>query len=133
MADEAIWRELRRINRIFEQEVVSQGNLAALDRVYSPDAVILPPETEAVHGREAIRAFWRDLIGSLGLISCWLDPAEFILLGDFAHESGRGEIGGPATALRISYMVLWKRQAEGWRWHREIWTPLRDSGPGGTG
>ena len=50
--------DLLATNRIFEEEVVGQGDFGALDRVYTADARILPPGAETITGLAGIKAFW---------------------------------------------------------------------------
>jgi ketosteroid isomerase-like protein len=67
MADEATLRAMREVNRTFEEEVVGRGGFAALDRVYTRDARVLPPGGEMVEGLDAIRAFWTQAAKDLGV------------------------------------------------------------------
>ncbi len=121
MADEATLRAMREVNRLFMEEVVGRGDFAALDRIYTRDARILPPGGEMVEGIENIRAFWRQAAKDLGVTSVRLDPFEVEAAGDFAFEVARGEVGTTKGAMPIKYIVVWKRQDGNWRWHRDIW------------
>ncbi len=121
MADEATLRAMREVNRTFEEEVVGRGDFAALDRVYTRDARILPPGGEMVEGLDAIRAFWKQAAKDLGVTHVRLNPFEAEVTGDIAYEVARGEVGTAQGALPIKYIVVWKRQDGAWRWHRDIW------------
>ncbi|MBW8268676.1 YybH family protein [Caldovatus aquaticus] len=115
MADQAALRAMREVNRLFEEEVVGKGDFAALDRIYTPDARLLPPDGAMVEGIENIRAFWRQVEQDLGVTSVRLEPFEAEAAGDTAYEVGRGEVGTASGAVRIQYMVVWKRQDGAWR------------------
>jgi ketosteroid isomerase-like protein len=121
MADEATLRAMREVNRTFEEEVVGRGDFAALDRVYTRDARILPPGGEMVEGLDAIRAFWTQAAKGLGVTHVRLNPFEAEVAGDIAYEVARGEVGTAQGAIPIKYIVVWKRQDGAWRWHRDIW------------
>ena len=54
-------------NRLFEEEVVGRRNFGALERVYTRDARILPPNAPAVTGRAAIAEFWRGAVAALNV------------------------------------------------------------------
>ncbi|MBV1797895.1 DUF4440 domain-containing protein [Siccirubricoccus sp. G192] len=121
MADEATLRDMREVNRIFDEVVIQQGDFAALDRVYTSDAIILPPGGEIVSGRDSIRRFWQQAARELGATSCRLNPFEVEVVGDMAYEVARGEVGTANGAIPIKYIVLWKREGGAWKWHRDIW------------
>jgi ketosteroid isomerase-like protein len=57
--------DIQKTNRIFEEQVVAQRNIDALDRVYTQDACILPPGAEMISGRENIKNFWKTAMDSM--------------------------------------------------------------------
>ena len=118
---DAALREMREVNRTFEQEVVGRGDFSAIDRVYTRDATILPPGGQVVTGRDAIRSFWQQAAKDLGVTSIRLDPFEVEVAGDTAYEVARGEVGTTGGAIPIKYIVVWRREDGAWRWHRDIW------------
>jgi ketosteroid isomerase-like protein len=119
MSQEAI----RETNRVFEEEVVGRRNFGALERVYTRDARILPPNAPAVTGRAAITEFWRGAVTSLNVQSLRLRTTSLDVFGDRAQEVGRAELsmegGGAPTTLK--YVVLWKREDGDWRLDVDIW------------
>jgi ketosteroid isomerase-like protein len=115
---------MRETNRIFEQEVVANGNFDALDRVYTADARILPPGAEMVTGREAIKSFWKSAIAALGVESGKLETVEAETINDTIVEIGKAELvfpGGAKAAMK--YVVIWKQEDGAWKWHVDIWNP----------
>jgi len=120
MSDAAM-RDMREVNRVFTEEVVGRGDFAALDRVYTRDAKILPPGGQVIEGLGPIRDFWRQAAQDLGVTHVRLDPFEVEVHGDCAHEVARGEVGTANGPVPIKYIVVWKRQDGAWRWHRDIW------------
>ena len=114
---------MRATNRIFEEEVVGRGDFAALDRVYTSSARILPPGAPMISGREPIRAFWKEAAAALQVKALRLVTLEANRQGDVIVEIGRAEVdtaSGP-NALALKYVVIWRQEAGTWRWHIDIW------------
>ena len=89
---------------------------------YAPDATVLPPNAEAVHGRAAISAF----LAAFPPITTF--TAEMVTVegnGDLAYVHGRYHLDmstpdGP-QADDGKYIEVWKRQADGsWKIAYEI-------------
>jgi ketosteroid isomerase-like protein len=112
--------ELGETNRIFE-EAVAKGDFAALDRVYTADARILPPGMEMIAGRENIRAFWRERV-DMGITAVRLRSVEVLQAGDRLIEIGRASVITNGTAAPdAKYVVVWKQEDGAWKWHVDIW------------
>jgi len=115
----------RDTNRIFEEQVVGQGDFAALARVYTSDATILPPGAPMITGLEAIQEFWKQAAAALGVQSVALESLSVEVSGDTAYEIGRAEIArSEADPMIAKYVVVWKQQAGVWRWHVDIWNAV---------
>jgi uncharacterized protein (TIGR02246 family) len=108
----------------------NNGDFSALAEMFGEDAVLLPPGTAAVAGREDIRTFWRQ---SRQFQSIAFDPGSVKPLGEYAaRESGimliglRGNQQRPAREVRAKYLSLWQ-QVDG-KWHLEscIWNIVRE-------
>ncbi len=122
----SLTQDVQATNRIFEEEVGGKRNVAALDRVYTVNARILPPGAEMVTGRENIKAFWRGAIQSLDVESVKLETVDFQLFGDAGIEVGRATLvfrASGATPAVMKYMVVWKREDGAWKWDIDIWNP----------
>jgi ketosteroid isomerase-like protein len=121
----SVQQSMQATNRIFEQEVVAQRNVDALDRVYTRDARILPPGAPMVTGRENIKTFWRAAIEALNASAVRLETLDFELNGDTGYEIGRAtiEFASGAPAFDGKYVVIWKREDGAWKWHVDIWNP----------
>jgi ketosteroid isomerase-like protein len=86
---------------------------------YSADALFMPPNSEAVRGREAIAGF---MAGFPPLEDFQLNPAEVAGSGDIAYVRGnyvlvmRPPGSEAAVTDRGKYVEIWRRQADGaWR------------------
>jgi ketosteroid isomerase-like protein len=115
--------EIRATNRVFEEEVVGRRDFAALERVYTRDARILPPGSPAVAGRAAIAEFWRGALEALKVQSLRLHTIGLDVFGDRAQEIGRAELAveGGGAPVALKYVVLWRREDGGWRMDVDIW------------
>ncbi len=103
-------------------EAFAAGDAQAVARLYTEDAKLLPPGSDAVEGRAAIAEFWRAVImGGVARVSLNLDEVHGS--GDWAYELSRWAMydadGGAVGEGK--YIVIWRRTAEGWRLHRDIW------------
>ena len=63
-------------NRIFEHEVVGQGDFAALDRVYTAGARLLSPGVPAITGLAGIIDYWKGTAAALGVTGAKLHSQE---------------------------------------------------------
>jgi uncharacterized protein (TIGR02246 family) len=98
----------------------NEGDAEALTALYADDAVLLPPDHEPIHGREAIGEFWRQGTDTgLEVSTLRLEVG-----GDVAYLVGRYHL--PPTEQEEAdsgqYVLCLKRQADGaWRLTADIW------------
>src|SRR5690348_5455668 len=102
-------------------DLFNKGDVAEAAKVYSSDAIVLPPNASEVKGRSAISNFWQGAYKN-GVRNVQLTTTEFATHGSYAHELGtyqlevRGADGNVVARDNGKYMVLWKRDAGG-EWH----------------
>jgi uncharacterized protein (TIGR02246 family) len=114
-------------------EAFEQGNAEAIALLYTQDAIVFPPGSEMVKGREAIGGFWRTTRES-GVKSAKLTTLDVGESGDLAYEVGTVLLtiqpeGKESTTASAKYLVVWKRQKDGsWQLHRDIWNDVPSSG-----
>lgn len=115
--------EIRATNRVFEEEVIGGRDFGALERVYTRNARILPPNSPIVAGRAAITEFWRGAVEALRVQGARLHTSSLDVFGDRAQEVGRAELAleGGGAPMVLKYVVLWQRADEGWRMDVDIW------------
>ena len=103
-------------------EAFKRGDAAAVAKLYTAGGQLLPPNSEVVAGRDAIRAFWQGAM-DMGLKEATLDTVEVEGIGETAVEVGRYtlRIAGGQIADVGKYVVVWKAEAGGWKLHRDIW------------
>jgi uncharacterized protein (TIGR02246 family) len=108
-------------------EAFGRGDAAAVAACYTPGALLLPPQSEQLSGAGPIEAFWRGAMG-MGIAAVRLESLEISEAGaDGAIEVGRYvlQTRDGQEADRGKYMVAWRREADGWRLHRDIWNTSR--------
>jgi len=123
---EAIKLAMASTNQLFHDEVFGRRNLAALDDIYTKDARILPPGAPMIAGREAIKAFWGNVIESLNATSAELASVDVMAAGDGVVEIGKATLiaapqGQPAAQMDVKYVVYWRQEDDRWKWHVDIW------------
>lgn len=116
--------QLNATNRIFEDEVVGQGNFDALERVYTSGARVLPPGSEIVTGLENIKAFWAGAAAAMGVQSLKLRTVELEFAGETAVEIGRADIVTGSGTIEVKYVVVWKKEDGRWKWDIDIWNTV---------
>jgi uncharacterized protein (TIGR02246 family) len=109
-------------------EAYASGDAKAVAAFYTEDAIAFPPGGEMVKGREAIRQMWQSTMDS-GVKSLSFKVLDVGASGDLAHETGTVLLnvhaqGKEPTTASAKYVVVWKRQGNDWKLHRDIWNDL---------
>jgi uncharacterized protein (TIGR02246 family) len=101
---------------------IAAGNAAGVAALYTDDALVMPPNSEAVSGRPAIEKAFQGMIAS-GVKQAILTAKEVEAHGDTATEVGAYSIKDAAGKEidRGKYIVVWKRVQGQWKLHRDIW------------
>lgn len=112
--------EIAAVNRAFE-EAFRKRDFTRIASLYTPDAIVLPPDSGLVQGRAAIEKFWCSAAEQLGVKEVALHTIGVEMFGDMASEVGEGVLTLGTGSTTVKYVVVWKRTADGWRLHRDIW------------
>ena len=110
-------------------DAFARGDAKALAAMYTSDAIAFPPDSDMVHGSEAIGEFWKATRDS-GVQTAALTTVDVGRSGDVAYEVGKVSLtiqpaGKELTTAVAKYVVVWKRQADGsWKLHRDIWNSV---------
>lgn len=109
---------------------VTAKDAAAIAALYAEDAVLLPPNAPAVKGRAAIQAYWQAFLDS-GVTNGTLTSSEVTNTDTDATEVGTWVIKAPdgSVADNGKYIVWWKKGANGWQFHRDIFNSDRPAAP----
>src|SRR5215510_1551513 len=67
------------LNTIYKpyEDTFNQNDAAAVAALYTEDAVLLPPETDPVYGREAIEKYFADLFTQYHASNCVSSPDQY--------------------------------------------------------
>ena len=98
------------------------GDAAALAALYADDAQTFPPGSTAIAGRSDIEAYWREDIGSGGVVTK-LKPDRSVAQADLLQVSGVYDVVGK-DGVRLAngqYDQLWTRVDDAWKVKHEIW------------
>ena len=105
----------------------SAGDGAAVaERSFSEDAMLLPPDSAPVMGREAIAAFWQGAFDA-GVTDLKLDTISIEVIGDTGIVTGYYTVtvpteGGGTIEASGKELLIYKKEADGvWRATRDIW------------
>jgi uncharacterized protein (TIGR02246 family) len=106
---------------------VERGDAAGMADVYTDDGAVLPTNAGIIRGKPAIQAFWQAALEGLGMRGATLATVELELQGDTAVEVGEYTIKGEggSTVDEGKYVVIWRRQGDQWKWHRDIFNTSR--------
>jgi uncharacterized protein (TIGR02246 family) len=110
---------IRRLDAEFMRAAAAHDGAALAAAFYDKDAVLLPPNSPALEGRESIRQMLQGLMDS-GLTSIKLETTVTGSSGDLAYGRGRYTMnlepagGSPVTDVG-KYVVVYRRQAGVWR------------------
>ncbi len=105
------------------EAAASRGDGAEVATLYTTDAELLPSQSDFVRGTQAIAQFWQAVFDS-GVKGVSLTTLEVEGCGNTAHEVGKLEIRGADGKVldRGKYIVVWKKEGDAWKLHRDIWT-----------
>lgn len=98
------------------------GDAAAVAALYTEDAMLLPPNSEPVEGRDAIRAYWQSFMDQAPGSTVNLTTEEVHAPGgDMAVEVGGYVSTGPDGGHldHGTFMVLYKKTDGGWKMYRD--------------
>jgi ketosteroid isomerase-like protein len=90
---------------------------------YAENARVLPPNQQAVAGRQAITDFWKAVLAS-GVTNAGLNTTHIDVSGDLAYAVGEYTISRTDGDLSGKYTVVYRRQPDGgWRAVVDMFSP----------
>jgi len=108
-------------------DAFNDANLDRMVALYAPDAIVMPPGEEELHGRARIRD-WLARFFDRHTAEQHLVNDEVQVMGDWAFIRGhfqltvRERCHGTEQVQRGKHLVLWRRDAgAGWLAARDIW------------
>jgi ketosteroid isomerase-like protein len=122
LISDSIQAEMQKVNALFGETVVKGRDFAALDKIYTVDARILPPGADLIEGREKIMGFWQAAVAGMNVQDAKLVSVNAHLAGDSIIEVGRAQLFLPeGQSAEVKYVVEWKQEGGAWKWHTDIW------------
>ena len=124
--------DLAQVRQLIEEghvkfsEAVRSGDATALASLYTEDAMLLPPNSPMIKGREGVEAFWAGGF-QMGIKEIVLTIVEVIAMGDMVCEIGESEVtiqpeGMDAIKDRGKYLAIVKKAVDGtWKVYIDIW------------
>ncbi len=113
-------REVVEAGNYLFQRAFEDRDARALADLYTEDARVIPPGTAPIVGREAIAAFWGQLMETTQRVRLETDDVEAD--GGLAAEQGVAHlVANDGSESSIQYVVVWKRVGRRWHLHRDIW------------
>ena len=102
-------------------EEVKRGDSNALAAHYASDAIVMPPNSDQVKGKD-IAGVWGEAI-RMGVKGMTLNMADISGGGDVYAETGTFEMTGAdnKTLDKGNYITVWKKDNGSWKIYRDIW------------
>jgi uncharacterized protein (TIGR02246 family) len=103
-----------------------RGDARGMAELYTDDGQVLPPHADFVSGKPALEAMWQSFMDA-GVKEIQLHTGEVEQHGDTAFEVSRGTMlaDGGQVIDEAKYIVIWKREPDGWKLHRDIFNSSR--------
>jgi uncharacterized protein (TIGR02246 family) len=105
---------------------ITTGDTAAMQSIYTDDAVVMPQGMPAVRGRAAMSQYNAGMFSMFTVSNASFSTTELIVAGDYAIETGVYRMTmkpktGPALPDTGKYISIWQRQSDGsWKMARDI-------------
>jgi uncharacterized protein (TIGR02246 family) len=98
-----------------------RGDAAGLAALYTENGQVLPPNSDFVTGKEAIRGFFQAVM-DMGIKAATLETVEVEGYGDTATEVGKLTLHGEEGQQldKGKYVVIWKQEEGQWKLHRDM-------------
>jgi uncharacterized protein (TIGR02246 family) len=108
-------------------KAINDGDATALAGMSTERAILLPPNSEMIEGREAIKEYWRSVFAA-GLRDVSLRTVRVDQYGsDAARDIGRVRLNAPMPrdVLEGKYVIVWRKMGESWLLDSAIWNFTR--------
>jgi uncharacterized protein (TIGR02246 family) len=109
---------------------VAAKDAAAIAALYAEDATLMRQNNTTAKGRAAIQAHYQEMLDA-GITSATLTTSEVTNTDTDAVEVGTWVVkAADGTVVdNGKYMVWWKKGADGWKFHRDIYNSDRPVAP----
>ena len=106
-------------------EELRRGDAVAVAALFTDDAILLPPNSEMIRGRQGIEEFWGAVFQG-GMKDITATIMESSGSGDTIHGVGNfaseiSQKGQKPVEVKGKYITILKHTASGWKVHGHIW------------
>lgn len=110
-------------------EEIRRGDSIALASHYASDAVVMPPNSEAVKGNN-IAGLWGGAL-RMGVKDFKLTITDITGGGNLYVETGNYEVFGADNKSldKGKYVAVWKKENGNWKMYRDIWNSNMSAAP----
>jgi ketosteroid isomerase-like protein len=121
--------EIRTANQQLEK-TFEQGNTTELAELYTDKAMIFPTGFDVIQGKQGIQGFWQGA-KDMGLKQLKLTTRELEQYAEMAVETGTYKLyaEGEQEVDHGKYLVVWKKDNNRWKLHKDIWNSSVSSQP----
>lgn len=97
----------------------------SLANAYTSDAKILPPGTDIIENRAAIKQQWI-LPEGVRILHHKITPSEIKIIGEYAYDVGYYEgktlrANQTETSWKGKYIIIWKKEDGDWKIYLDAW------------
>jgi len=115
-----------RANNAAFAAAMNSANIDGVMSAYADDAIVLPANSPAFKGKDAIKQFWSGFMG-MGALNLALFAEDVMQQGDLAVETGRYEAsitpkGAGAIKDNGKYVVVWRKIGGQWKIVRDMFS-----------
>lgn len=126
-AQKDVKEEIMQANERFMSLFAAGDAAAFVEGMYTEDAILYPPNSPAVFGKDAMEALWG------GMMEAGVEPKvktkSALAHGKTAIEEGTVDIfAGGQKVDEVKYMVIWKKVKGEWMMHRDMWNGIKPAG-----
>lgn len=110
-------------------EEIRKGDSVALAAHYASNAVVMPPNSDAVKGNDIV-GLWGGVL-RMGVKDFKLNITDITGGGDMYAETGTYEVLGAdnKTLDKGKYVAVWKKENGNWKMYRDIWNSNMSAAP----
>ena len=102
---------------------VNAGDAAGIAKLYTSDAVVMPPGAPRVEGRAGIQRYWAEVVK--GVTDFKLTTIDVRTMGpNAAQETGAFSMKTrttPPQTLSGKFVIIWQRSGGDWKLATDIW------------
>jgi uncharacterized protein (TIGR02246 family) len=103
------------------ESTYANGDAPGMGEFYTEDGMLLATGADIIQGKNAIAGFWKSAM-EMGIKTVRIEIVELDQQGDTVIDVGRYSLMSEDGQQldHGKYLVVWKREGDGWKMHRDI-------------